>query len=381
MSRQRWRRKWEADALEDGWSPIPTQVVSNEEYPPFPPTPMQQAVAHRLRAMSHRHAKKLGMPRRQFLASACGMAAAFLAMNAVFGRFFEVDPVEAWEVAASAEAKRLGQFVFDAQTHHVAAPRWVPFALQLRRMGRRLNPDLANDRGTMDEVYLENYIKEVFLDSDTSVAIISGLPSATESANILPPDKMAETREVVNRLAASRRVVTHGLVSPNKGPGDLDEMDRQVSDLKVEAWKGYPGQLIAGQPWTPDDEKVAYPMLERARRLGVRNVCLHLGLPFAGTPEDPWHPRHIEKAARDFPDVTFIVYHSGLKSIEEAARVDLTRRPARIDWVTDLCEIRHRNPGLTNIYAELGTTFGATAVNGRPSRATQGHPYRASVTA
>lgn len=361
MSRQRWRRKWEADALADGWSPVPTQVVSNEEYSPFPPTPEQQAVAHRLRAMSHRHAMKLAMPRRKFLASACGMAAAFLAMNEVFGHFFQVDPVEAWEVAA-AETLPRSQFVFDAQTHHVAAPRWAPFALQLRRRGRRLNPDLAKDRGTMDEVYLENYIKEIFLDSDTSVAIISGLPSATEPGNILPPDKMAETREVVNRLAASRRVVTHGLISPNKGAGNLDEMERQARDLRAEAWKGYPGHLIAGQPWLLDDEKVGYPMLERARRLGVKNVCLHQGLPFAGTPEDPWHPRHIEKAARDFPDVTFIVYHSGLKSIEEAARVDLTRRPARIDWVTDLCEIRQRNPGLTNIYAELGTTFGATAI-------------------
>jgi hypothetical protein len=56
---------------------------------------------------------------------------------------------------------------------------------------------------------LENYIKEIFLDSDTTVAIISGIPSSTEPSNILPPDEMAETREIVNRLAASRRVVTH----------------------------------------------------------------------------------------------------------------------------------------------------------------------------
>jgi len=34
------------------------------------------------------------MSRRRFLASSGGMAAAFLAMNEVFGRFFDVNPLE-----------------------------------------------------------------------------------------------------------------------------------------------------------------------------------------------------------------------------------------------------------------------------------------------
>ena len=361
MSRHRWRRKWETDARTNGWSPIPTQIVSNEEYAPPPPTPAQQAVAHHLQELSRRHAKALGITRREFLGSSCGMAAAFLAMNEVFGRFFQVEPVEAREEAAALERLPQGQFIFDVQTHHVAAPRQTPSLLRLRSIARQFNPDVA-DPALMRDLYLENYIKEVFLDSDTTVAIISGLPSATEPTNILPPDKIAETRAVVNRLAASRRIVMHGLIIPSRGTRDLDEMERQARDLKVEAWKGYPGQLIDGRSWTVDDAKVAYPMLEKARRLGVRNICLHMGLPFPGTPEGPWHPRGIEAAARDFPDLNFIVYHSGLKSFEEAARVDLSRRPGRVDWVSDLCEIRQKNPGLTNIYAELGTTFGGTVI-------------------
>src|SRR5213594_1139604 len=88
----RWQRKWERDHLTDGWSPIPTQIVSNEEYVPMPPTREQRRVADRLREMSRLHAAALGVTRRQFLASPCGMAAAFLAMNAVFGRFFDVSP-------------------------------------------------------------------------------------------------------------------------------------------------------------------------------------------------------------------------------------------------------------------------------------------------
>lgn len=360
-----WRRKWEHDALTDGWSPLPLQVVSNEEYAPLPQTPEQARAAALLAETAHRHARDLGLSRRRFLASASGLAAAFATLNTVFGPFFEVDPAEAVDPAAAAE-RPPAPFVFDVQTHHVAAPRQFDGLLGLRRMGRRFNPDLARDRGTMEDLYLENYIKEVFLDSDTAVAVLSGIPSDTDDRNILPPPLMVQTREVVNRLTASRRLFSHGLIAPNKGPADLDEMRRQAETLKVDAWKGYTGALFGAprRPWALDDEKVAYPMLETARRLGVRQVCLHKGLPFAGTPEDAWHPRDLERAARDFPDLTFIVYHAGFRSL--AGALDAARdgfgRSARVDWVTDLCEIRDRNPGLTNVYAELGSTFGMTVI-------------------
>jgi hypothetical protein len=106
-------------------------------------------------------------------------------------------------------------------------------------------------------------------------------------------------------------------------------------------------------------------MLETARRLGVRTVCLHKGLPLqAGPDEDAWHPRDLARAAADFPDLTFIIYHAGFRSLAsglEAAR-DGFQRTDRIDWVSDLCEMRRRNPKLTNVYAELGSTFGMTVI-------------------
>src|SRR5262249_25519548 len=138
---------------------------------------------------------------------------------------------------AAADARTpSGQFVFDIQTHHVAAARQFPAILELRKLGRQWNPLLEKDRGTMEDVSLANYIKEIFLDSDTTVAVISGIPSATDETNILPPSEMARTRDVVNRLAASQRIVAHGLVAPDKGPRDLEEMRRQAGDLKIAAW-------------------------------------------------------------------------------------------------------------------------------------------------
>ena len=366
MRERRWVRKWSRDVGTDGFSPLPMQVISNEEYIPMPQTGEQRRVAALLDDDARRKARRLGVSRRDFLASSAGMASAFLALNTVFGPFFEIDPVEAIESAAADERKPSGQFIFDIQTHHVAAPRQFPNLLGLRRVGRSWNPELGKDRGTMEDLYLDNYVKEIFLDSDTTVAVISGIPSATDAGNILPPDKMAETRDVINRLAASQRLVAHGLVSPNKGPTELDEMRRQAADLKISAWKGYTGLPFGNppKPWRVDDEKVAYPMLEASRRLGIRNICLHKGLPLQSGVEEYWHPRDLERAAKDFPDLNFIVYHAAFHSIRPAldAARDEFRTSARVDWVTDLCEIRQRNPNLTNIYAELGSTFGQMVI-------------------
>ena len=366
MSSRRWTRKWAHDVETDGFSPLPTQVVSNEEYAPLDQTLEQRRVAALVAETVWRNSRRLGISRRQFMSSSAGMASAFLALNTVFGRFFEVEPVEALESAAADERRPSDQFVFDIQTHHVAAPRQFPQILGLRRAGRAWNPALERDRGTMEDVYLENYIKEIFLDSDTTVAVLSGIPSATDANNILPPDQMAQTRDLVNRLAASQRLVAHGLITPNKGPQDLDEMRRQAADLKISAWKGYTGLPFGSppKPWRIDDENVAYPMLEASRRLGIKNICLHKGLPLQGGVEEFWHPRDIERAASDFPDLNFIVYHAAFHSLRPllAAASDEFRTTADVNWVTDLCEIRRRKPGLTNVYAELGSTFGQMVI-------------------
>ena len=100
-----WVHKCDVDDYLDRHLPIPTQVVSNEEYYPLPQTLQQKAVEHHLLEMATRNAKKLGIDRREFLRSACGMAAAFAAMNEVFGDFFRVEAAEMTDAAAVAERK------------------------------------------------------------------------------------------------------------------------------------------------------------------------------------------------------------------------------------------------------------------------------------
>src|SRR2546425_744899 len=184
MRAPRWVRKWSRDVETEGFSPLPTRVVSNEEYVPLPQTREQARVAALLEETTRTSARRLGVGRREFLASSAGMASAFLALNTVFGRVFEVDRVEALESAAANARKPSDQFICDIQTHHVAAPRQFPSLLGLRRLGRVWNPELEQDRGTMEDLYLDNYIKEIFLDSDTTVAVISGIRSEEHTSEL-----------------------------------------------------------------------------------------------------------------------------------------------------------------------------------------------------
>ncbi len=363
MGKSNWVRKSDLDVRLGRHLPIPTQVVSNEEFLPLPQTVQQRAVEHRIEVLSRSAARKLGVDRRAFLHTACGMATAFAAMNEVFGKFFTVHAAELTEPAAVQEGRE-DYFIFDVQTHHVTTGRYQVgdvSVLDFRRMGAAMNPVLGEREPRPEDVYFENYVKEIFLDSETDVAVISGVPSLTDETNILPPDQMVRSRDWVNRIARSQRMVSHGLLAPDLGTMNKERMQAQVEELRIDAWKGYTGLGLGKNPegWWVDDEAVAYPALEYAQKLGVKNVCLHKGLALGLFNEAHCHPRDIVKASKDFPDVNFLIYHSGFKALEEAVPVAERgfRGNAYIPWVSDLCQWRRDNPHMTNVYMELGSTF------------------------
>ena len=372
VSQNGWVRKCELDAYLDRFLPIPTQVVSNEEFFPLAQTRKQKVLERHLIEMSESKAKHLRMDRRHFLRTGCGMATAFMAMNQVFGDFFAVQAAETLEPDAAA-AGRVDYFIFDVQTHHVAPGRAELVMgndispLTLRRTGALFDPALAAREARPEDLYLQNYIKEVFLDSDTSIACITGVPAATEDLNTLPMEEMARTRNWINRITRSPRMMSHGLLVPDLGVEENKErMHVQAENLKIDAWKGYTGLGLGRDPqgWWIDDERIAYPALEYSRKLDVRNICLHKGLALGLFNEEHCHPRDIARAAKDFPDLNFIIYHSGFKSMEDAlpAAEDGFRKSAYIPWVSDLCQWRKENPDAKNVYMELGGTFGITAI-------------------
>ena len=110
-------------------------------------------------------------------------------------------------------------------------------------------------------------MKEVFLDSETTIGLISTPPGPYPQEAVVPPKEMAHIRDEINRLAQSQRMLAHGLATPQLGAADLEFMAMQAETLKVDAWKCYTGSCPKGfdRGWWMDDERIAYPMLEQAR--------------------------------------------------------------------------------------------------------------------
>src|SRR2546427_11791247 len=82
-----------ADEAEGFDSPIPTQMVSNGEYMPYPQTDKQRQGEAPIKGLGDSASKKLGISRRKFLAGTGGMAGARLAMDDAFGRVYHVRPI------------------------------------------------------------------------------------------------------------------------------------------------------------------------------------------------------------------------------------------------------------------------------------------------
>src|SRR5262249_48637400 len=221
MSKHKWNesgRIWEEDhawlddeqraecgrAHESGMfpSPIPTQMISNGEYMPAPQTTKQKQVEYCIQELSETASRKLGMDRRRFLASTGGMAAAFLAMNEVFGRFFNVDPIEMFEPEAYAQSSTPRDlFVFDDQLHMVRGSQGAAgMALRALSQGpssggrNAMNPrNVPDERGDAWGVWnpalvglpnkpenflITQFIKDVYLDSQVNVALLSNVTAS-----------------------------------------------------------------------------------------------------------------------------------------------------------------------------------------------------------
>jgi predicted TIM-barrel fold metal-dependent hydrolase len=383
-----WIPKWQRDRNRGVDSPIPTQVVSNEEFLPRPQNSKQQQWEKLIGELGEKNARRLGMERRDFMRSSMGLATAFLASNMVYGPCWEVDAEEALDPAATEEKFPKGEyFIFDVQTHFTDG-----IALGFRDMEfvRNMGFQLKNDA---DAYGFTNYVKELFFDSETSMAVISGVPGREinqdmagkilegrdRRGGILPSWLMSQRKNELNELAGGRRALCQGNCAPNHywdhsskspdWPALYEQMEREVKTYGIDSWKWYchtdPGR--SGNGFRMDDERLAYPFYEKSKQLGLSILSVHKGFASQSRTLGHFaHPGDIEKAAQDHPDLSFIVYHSAIKhgpgepEFEDDGFFDPTT--GDFAWHAELMKIKEKNPQIDNVYPEIGSAFGMLAI-------------------
>jgi predicted TIM-barrel fold metal-dependent hydrolase len=357
-------------------TPIPTQNVSSDEFYPAPQNEMQRAVEARLLAKADELGPKRGLDRRRFFQTASGMAAAFVAMNEVYGGLFDAAPAEAaTPERAQARADALkDQFIMDMHTHFLRDDtRLTGFVAMREAVGRSgWNKALADKPQTIGDLKFENYKKEMFLDSDTKIALISSAPSEIPQDWFLTNQQMADARARVNKEAGARRLFAHCIFTPGR-PGWLDELDAGLA-LKPESCKGYTvgdntHKELSKYPWRMDDEKTTYKGYEKMLKAGIKNVCVHKGL-FPPSTERAFpnlvgyaDVSDVGKAAKDWPQLNFIIYHSAYRHVGGDPAVALAEfeKTGRITWTSDLADIPGKY-GVNNVYGDLGQIFATTLV-------------------
>lgn len=232
---------------------------------------------------------------------------------------------------------------------------------------------MAETPMTLARYKFENYMKEIFMDSDTKVALLSSAPFDDSSWYLLFNDQLRDARAAVNKIAGSRRMLCHAVFTPGKD-GWMDEVDQAIEEYHPDSWKGYTiGDPLSpnskGTAWRLDDEELVYPFYEKAVNAGINTICIHKGL-LPADYENSWPGvwKHatvddLPKAAKDWPQLNFVMYHGALRLFLEDPANDLAHfeKTGEIKWVSDLAKMREEH-GLDNIYGELGTTFATSAV-------------------
>ena len=209
-----------------------------------------------------------------------------------------------------------------------------------------------------------NYIKEIFVDSETDVGVFSGLPNG---GTPLGPKAMIDTRDLVNQLAGSERSLAQAVCDPT---GDwpnttIDRMEEQVK-AGARALKCY---TYSGN-WRLDDDYtnstfhkpgtiIAEPMLQRAQDLGLRLVNIHKGLPaiFASGSEETVRATDFPRAVEKFPKLNFCAYHSAYfgEGDHPEGKVGLT------EWVEVIGSIPKKSR--KRVYSEIGSTYAILQAN------------------
>ena len=349
--------------------PFPMSPVSNGEWCPKPPTPRQRLAERLVAEQTAATARRLGLTRGQFLRTAAGTATAFMVLNRLHGAetwgseaALPVKKVHCEDLAAGRELLDRDFFVMDVQTHHLdlelTRATEICNALDFSALARSLGA-APSDVDCPEKLGQLNFVKEVFVNSQTSIAVLSGVPNGV----IFGPDLMFRTRDLVNELAQSERAIMQAMIDPKRQPGtptSVETLERQVRELGARALKVY----TYNGNWRLDDEAVAYPMLAEVSRLGLGLVNVHKGLASLFG-QDPEYVRATDfpKVVADWPKLRFCAYHSGYFFPGE--------HPEGLAGISEFVQVvegmprKHRR----RVYAEIGSTFATALLIGGPTEA------------
>ena len=345
--------------------PVKLDSTSNGEYEPIALDAGARLANEMAQHAAGENARRLGRTRRDFLVSTCGVASTLLAFNAAqaavgrTGGWFALADEAAVDADAASAVVDGDEFILDVQGHFVN-----PTGAWLDRLPEEARPlsgmpaaGCALGQGEEARSYLnclgpDAFVKDVFMDSDTDVMVLSFVPS-TREGEPLTIEEAAAAREIVDGLKGTHRLLLHGRVNPNQA-GDIADMQRLRDDFGIQAWKTYTQWGPEGQGYSRSDEDTGIAFMDEARRLDVPVIAIHKGIPFGQRSYEHSLCTDVGPAASRYPDLSFLIYHSGFVPGQAEGPYDPERNEG-IDSLVKTVDENDLKGG--NVYAELGSTW------------------------
>lgn len=348
------------DQLDETLPPFLRQLHT-DEWSAAPRTPGQLRLAHEVSDEVVDLAENRALPRSLAAGTRAATAIGLRALNQAWGAEFYTVPEAATRSDAEAdEAFRSVGPVIDVQTHflapHSAAAMNTKFLFNLYQS---VMPNWWTEMEDVVAWSFAEYLRNVFVESETAVAVLTSGPGVLPTRNLFN-DEMAAAKILLEGTGHGGRMLHHAVVHAH----DRDEVNRMAEwrdEFNPVGWKVYtPGMASRNgweHGWMLDDETFGLPFLTQAQALDVKLVCAHKGISHLA---DNGSPRDIGPAAVAFPDIDFVVYHSGYEMPLDGAGPEGPYResaaPQGIDRLIASLDAVDMSVG-GNVYAELGSTW------------------------
>lgn len=315
---------------------------------------MREEILKRAEGQARRH----GMDRREFLASSMGMALTATVINELGCGSSHESPeagvacgdaglpltdgpyVVTPEACAGNAIPASNDFIFDVQTHCFDASEWrtrnivYPQFLQLLAGFSGACTDEANK---LDCFNPQHYAELMFVDSDTTMTVITSWPAAqcypqrsllgkpaVACGLPLSNASMRVLRDWINEKAMSQRCINQVQVMPNDFlESQVEGMYAAVADKswRCGSWKAYPAWRSDSYPNASGGaqgyymtDPIGLAFIEAGLKLGVPNFAIHKGLPIPGFDVLHNQPWDIGPLAKMFPQGNFVIYHSAISA-------------------------------------------------------------------
>jgi len=357
--------------------PLPAGPVSNGEFVPAEQQSRAVATNALIRTAVDDAARRLGIDRRRFLQSAGAVAASLAAFELTGctdsvsshhssktahpsqgGTFATPSPLDT--AACQQALSTHGEFIVDAHTHHVIPTGpWTQTSPETVGLILGMLPADCTDSTRLDCVDRATYLHDMFLASDTAVAVLTDVPNSGPSNAPIPFPEAMNTQQILAGLAhgGASRLLVENVIAPNVGPlgATLDEMSSAAGTGQVSGFKVYTAWSPSGQGYSLADPAVGLPTVQHAHDLGVQVFVAHKGLPLVNFDPVFNHPEDVVAVSRQFPDMNFVVYHAAWDPshiegpYDAAATVGIDTLLAALD--------RHGVAPNDNVWVDLATLW------------------------